>query len=237
MNSGLKTITQAVVLLVAGSIAGAQQPAPPSPAQDHIAALKTSMAASQAVLRQYQWIETVVVSVNGEQKSAQEFSCYYGADGKVAKVPLTQPPPEQQSRGLRGRIKAEAKKEMTDYMKEAVALIKQYIPPNSAKIQLAKEAGNVSFQPQPGNRVRITIANYVKPGDSLAIDVDLATNHPVQAKVTSTMDSDQEPVTATVNFGTLQNNAVYATDTVLNCQGKNLKVEIENTGYRPMAAP
>ena len=60
----------------------AQTPAP----QERIAAIKQSLQESQARLRSYEWIETTVVSLKGEEKSRKQNRCYYGAEGKVQKV-------------------------------------------------------------------------------------------------------------------------------------------------------
>ena len=68
-----------------------------------MASLKASLAANQAALKKYEWIETTVVSLKGEEKSRKQNRCYYGADGGVTKVPVTAPPPEQKKRGLRGK--------------------------------------------------------------------------------------------------------------------------------------
>ena len=228
MKTYLRVLTQSAVLLVSGSLVFAQQPT----VQERVAALKASLAASQAVLKQYEWVETTVVSLKGEEKSRQMDRCYYGADGKVQKIPLTTPPPEKKKRGLRGRIAEAKKEEMTDYMKEAVALVKLYIPPDQARIQAAKEAGKVTVQPLPGQRVRLTFADYVKPGDSLALDLDLGSNRPLAAKVSTYLDSQKEPVTLDVQFGTLQNNATYASTIMLEAKAKNLTVNVQNSGYR-----
>src|SRR5262245_47607837 len=109
----------------------AQQPS----AAERAAMLKATLAASQVVLRQYEWIETTVVSLKDEEKSRKQERCFYGADGKVTKVLLTQPAPEAKKRGLRGRIAEAKKEELTDYMKEAVALARQYVPPDHNRIQ------------------------------------------------------------------------------------------------------
>src|SRR5262245_39018523 len=79
-----------------------------SPAE-RAAVLKATMAASQAVLRQYEWIETTVVSLKGEEKSRKQQRCYYGADGGLQKVQVGDTPAAEKKRGLRGRI-AEKKK-------------------------------------------------------------------------------------------------------------------------------
>jgi len=215
-------------LLVAGGIASAQQPT----AEERVAALKAGMASSAATLRQYEWIETTVVNLKGEDKSTMQDRCYYGADGKIQKVPVAAPPPEKKKGGLRGKVIESKKEEMSDYMKEAVGLIKRYLPPDPAKIDAVKAAGKLSISPQPGNRVRLTFANYLKPGDSLTIEMGLADNSLYSANVASTMDSDKAPVTMAVQFGKLDNGATYEAQSVLDAKGKELKVTIQNSGYR-----
>ena len=59
-------------------------------AQDSVAALKQSMQQGQAKIRQYEWVETTIISLKGEEKARKQNRCYYGADGKVQKVPLDQ---------------------------------------------------------------------------------------------------------------------------------------------------
>ena len=71
-------------------------------AQQRVAALKQSMAASQQSLRKYEWIETTVTSHKGEEKSRVEKRVYYGADGKLAKMPLA-PRPRHERQARRAR--------------------------------------------------------------------------------------------------------------------------------------
>jgi len=221
----------AAVILTTPDFSMAQQPA----AAERVAALKASLAASQAALRQYEWIETTVVVVKDEEKSRTQKRCYYGADGKLTKVLLTQPAPEPQKRGLRGKIAESKKEEMADYMHEAVNLVRQYVPPDQARIQAVKDAGKVSIQLiDPGKRARLTFSDYLKSGDSLAMDMDLTNNLPVAANVNSYLDSQKEPVMLLVKFGTLNEGITYVSGAVLDAPGKSLKVVIENSGYRKM---
>ena len=219
---------QATLLILSAILAVAQSPA----VQERVVALKASLAASQAILKQYEWVETTIVSLKGEEKSRQLNRCYHGADGQVQKIPLTATPPAPTKRGLRGRIAASKKQELTGYMKEAVGLVRLYMPPDQARIQAARDAGRVTLQPLPDQRVRLTFTDYLKVGDALALEVDLASNRPLGARISTYLDSKKEPVTLDVRFGTLDNNATYAASVALDAKGKNLKVTVENTGYR-----
>ena len=225
-----KPLIPAVVLMLPLSLALAQQPT----AQERVVALKAQLAASQAILKQYEWVETTVVSLKGEEKARLVNRCYNGADGKVQKIPLVAPAPAKKKRGLRGRIAESKKEELTDYMKSAVALVKEYVPPEPVLIQRAKDAGKLSLSPQPGQRAQLTFTDYLKPGDSLAITVDLANNRPVEAKVSTYIDSANEPVTLAIKFGTLENNATYASSIALVAKAKKLTVNVQNSGYRKM---
>lgn len=227
----LKLKSCLTLLLAALALPGfAQQPT----AAERVAMLKATVAASQAVLRQYEWIETTVVSLKGEEKSRQQERCYYGADGKVQKVVLTQSAPAPKKRGLRGRIAESKQEELTDYMKEAVRLVKMYVPPDQGRIQAAKDAGKVSLQPLPGQRIRLTFSDYLKSGDSLALEVDLTSNRPLAASVNSYLDSDKEPVTLAVKFGALNDGTTYPSESVLEAKAKKLQVTVQNSGYRKM---
>jgi hypothetical protein len=52
--------------------------------------------------------------------------------------------------------------------------------------------------------------------------------------VNSYLDSDREPVTLSLTFGTLIDGTTYASSVVLNATGKQLKVTVQNSGYRKL---
>lgn len=218
-------------LVLLSTVALAQQTG-----QEHLLALKANLAASKAILKQYQWIETTIVSVNGEEKSRKMSRCYYGDDGTLQKIPLTPDEPQKKERGLRGRIAEHKREELTENMKKAASLVKRYNPPDAALIQAAKDAGNVSINPLSANRVRLTISNYLLQGDNFAVVVDTASNRPVEAIISTYMDSPDKSVTLNVQFGTLPSNATYASTIVLQTSAKDLTVTEQNTGYTKAGA-
>jgi hypothetical protein len=116
-------------------------------------------------------------------------------------------------------------------MKDAVTLMRQYVPPDPARIEAVKEAGKVTLQPSRP-RLRLTFADYLKPGDSLGVDVDLPSNRMLGVKVSTYLDSPQEPATLDVSFGALSDGTSYVSNMALNAQAKSLKVTIQNSGYR-----
>lgn len=207
----------------------AQQPTPAERASQ----LKATLDASQAVLRQYEWIEATVVSIKGEEKSRKQERCYYGADGGLQKVAETSTPPPAKKRGLRGKIAANKQEEMTDYMKSALALVKSYVPPSPAKLQAAKDAGKVSIDMlEPGKRARLNFRDYEKPGDNLGVEVDLVSNRPLGLKVATYLDSAKDAVTLDVRMGQLNDGTTYPSDVTLNAKAKKLTVTVKHSGYR-----
>lgn len=228
MNTLGKLIAGLFLLGFSGNSGVAQQPS----ASERAIALKASLAASQATLKNYEWVETTIVSLKGDEKSRQLNRCYHGAEGKVQKIPLTSAPEPATKRGLRGRIAEAKKEELTGYMKDAVELVKQYVPPEPVLIQKAKDNAKVTIQPLAGQRARLIFADYLKPGDTFAIEIDLANNRPLAASVASYLESKSDAVNLEVRFGTLEGNATYASSVVLNAPAKSLRVDLENSGYR-----
>ena len=224
-------ISLLALVLVCPGIAVAQAPQPS--VQERVAVLKGTFAASQANLRQYEWIETTVVSLNGEEKSRKQQRCYYGADGVLQKVLVDASPPPATKPGLRGRIIANKTAELTDYMKSAVSLVKSYLPPDPAKIQASQNAGKVSIQVlDPGKRAQVNFHDYQKPGDNLAVVINLTNNVVAGIGVSSYLDSPTDVVTLDAKMGQLNDGTIYTSDTTLNAAAKNLTVTIQNTGYR-----
>ena len=203
--------------------------------QQRVAALKQTVARDRQSIRQYEWIETTVITLKGEEKSREQKQCYYGAEGSLQKVPVSESPQEKK-RGLRGRIIEKKKEELTDYMKRAVALVKTYVPPDPAKIQAVKDAGNVSLDlPGAGKGARLNLRNYAKPGDVLSVEVDPASNRLVGLTVASYLDDPKDTVTLDVRFSSLQDGTGYPATEVLVTKAKDLSVNVTNSGYRKSA--
>jgi hypothetical protein len=136
--------------------------AAPTP-EERVAAIKTNLVTSQKNIKMYTWIETTTVSYKGEVKSTKVATCAYGADGKVVKTEAPDAAAGDSKRGLRKKIVDDKKADMTAYVESAVALVKGYVPPDPAKIQACKEAGNMTMTPvDPGKKARLDFKDYEK---------------------------------------------------------------------------
>jgi hypothetical protein len=205
--------------------------------EERVGALKASLAASQAALKQYEWIETTTISLKGEVKSQKQNRCYYGADGGVTKVPVAATPPPKKKGGLRGKIAANKKEEISEYMQRAVALVKWYVPPEPDRIQASKDAGKVSVDIlQPGKRIRLNFRDYYKPGDTLGVELDVTNNRLLGLTVKSYLDDPQDAVGLDARFGSLTDGSTYPDKITLDATAKNIKVALDNSGHRKMGS-
>jgi hypothetical protein len=210
--------------------------------QDRIAALKQSLAIGQKQLRQYEWIETTVISVKGEEKSRKQQRCYYGAEGTLQKVPIDSGQAAQQGGGGRGRrggrakeaIVEHKKEEMQDYMERAAALVHHYAPPNADLIEKSRAAGKFAVRPGQSGRVTLDFTDYLKAGDKLSIELDGAANRLLSLNVASYLDAPDDVVTLVAQLGALPDGTTYTAQSTLDATAKHVRVVIQNTGHRPM---
>ena len=203
--------------------------------QEKVAALKKSLAENQKRLHQYKWIETTVINMKGEEKSRVQKMCFYGPDGKVQKQQLSAPPAQQSHRGVKGKIAAEKKEEITEYMQQAAALVHQYVPPDAQRIQAVAAAGGVSVSPAGPGAAKLEFRDYLKAGDNLSINLDTASNSIQAMDVKSYLQSQQDPISLNVTFSRLNTGVSYPANIVLDAPAKHIQVVVQNSNYETLA--
>jgi hypothetical protein len=208
---------------------------PQQPISERVDAIKSSLAASQAALKKYEWIETTTISLKGDEKAEIVNRCYYGADGGVTKVPISKPAASS-GRGLKGKIAANKKEDLSESMKQAVELIKSYVPPDPAQIQKAKDAGKISVDIlEPNKRVRVNFRDFQKPGDTLGVEVEMTNNHLLGLSVKTYVKEAKDAVTMDAKFKQLTDGTTYMDAVVLNVTKDQLTVHLDNSGYKKAA--
>ena len=116
-----------------------------------------------------------------------------------------------------------------------MSLLQQYAPLDPAKINAAKEAGNVSISlPDAAGRVRVTMKNYLKPGDQVEVELDTAKNVLAGVSIASVLEQAQtkSPVAAKVGYAALGDGTLYPAKTALEISAQSLKVDLQNSGYK-----
>src|SRR5262245_23175044 len=225
------------VELLAAALSAASIIAQAPSSEDRAAALKEAIAQNQAALRQYTWVETTQISMKGEVKKQEEKQCYYGADGKVQKTPISGEPAPQATSGGGGRRGGRVKQavvekkvdEMKDYMEKVAALVHEYVPLDRERIQAAQAAGNVSVQPSSGGAASVVVKSYAKPGDSLTIGFDPAAKKLSSYQVNSYVEKPKDDqVTLAVTFGSLEDGTSYPERVVVDATAKKIQVTVTN---------
>jgi hypothetical protein len=203
--------------------------------QQKAVAAKEAAARNQQALRSYSWITKTELSLKGEVKNTKIESCQYGADGKVHKTELSEPPePPKKQRGLRGKIVAKKTGEMKKELEDSAALVHSYIPPEPEKIQAAIAASKVTITPGAG-AAAIRIADYEKAGDSLTLTMDSESKSIRQIAVDTWLEKPDKKVTLSVTFQSLPDGTNYAAETLLSIPGDKIEVRVENSNYQKLA--
>jgi ribosomal protein L21E len=224
-----------LVTVMFGSYAlpvSAQEPTP----AERVVALKAYLLESKTVLRQYEWTETIIVSIDGNEKCRMQHHCYYGADGLVQYVSMDQNASKNKSYLGCDKNNLAGKQELNVYIEDVLRLIRQYIPLNPSGIQAVTENDKLSFNiTDPAKQGRLTIRDFVLNGDRVDLDLDLTSNSPVALNINSYYNSKRDPLTLAVTFGSLYGSAAFAREMILVSRPNKLKVTLQNTEFRKVA--
>ena len=201
--------------------------------KETIAMIKTNLTESKAKMKNYEWIETTTTFLKGEEKSKQQNQCYYSLDGKLTKVATGGTTQAKEKGGIRGKVIANKKEEMGDYVAKAIAKVQTYLPPDGGKIQQIYDGGKVGIQIlEPGKKFKLDFPDYLEKGDILSITVDKVNKKLVALAITTSVDNPSEKVIFNVKYSDLPDGTQYAGETSLDAQAKNLKIVIVNSGFK-----
>ncbi len=201
--------------------------------QQKLAAVKAVAAENKQQLHQYQWTETIQLTLKGDAKEPQSSLCQYGPDGQVQKTPIGAPPPDPSGGRLKQRIIEKKKAEIQGYMGQVKGLLSLYVPPDAQRMQDAYAAGNFALNPIPG-AVNLVFTNYAQPGDRMTIKFDTAAKKILTVDVNTYLDEAKDAVTLHVRMATLPNGPNYAQQTVINAKAKSLVVTTTNSNYQKL---
>jgi hypothetical protein len=210
-------------------------PAEAQELQEKLAASKQAAAQNQQALRSYTWIEKTELSLKGEVKSTKVDSCRYGADGKVQKTPIVEPPPAEKKGGLRGKVVAKKTGEMKAELEAAVALVHRYVPPVPEKMQAVMTAGTASIAQTGPGAAALRFPGYEKGNDSLTLTFDTAVKALRQIDVATSLDKPSDAVTFRVTMQSLPDGTSYPANIVLGIPASRIEVRITNTNYQKLA--
>ncbi len=122
---------------------------------------------------------------------------------------------------------------MADYIAKAVEKIKAYLPPAGEKIQQIYGAGKVSIQIlEPNKKFKLSFPDYMLQGDVLAISVDKTAQKLMALNVSTYIDKPEDKVVFDVTYKDLPDGTQYPVTTSLVAAAKDLKIVIEQSGFK-----
>lgn len=204
--------------------------------QETVAMIKKNLTDSKQNIKKYEWLETTTTSYKGEDKNVKQNQCYYSVDGKLTRVATGATTDAKAPGGIRGKVAANKKEEMADYIKAAIAKIQTYLPPDANKIQQIYAAGKVSIQVlEPGKKFKLSFPDYNETGDMLSISVDKANQKIMAIDVSTSVDKPSEKVIFNITYSNLPDGTQYAGTTTLDAKTKEVKIVIVNSGFKKAA--
>jgi hypothetical protein len=229
--NGKRLITIAVVTIVGVLVGFAQNPE----LQQKVAEVKQAMAANKQALAQYTWLETVTVSLKGEQKKQEHFQVRLGPDGKPQKQSLDAPQEAAPSGGrLKQHVVEKKKDEYKEYVDQIKDLIQQYVPPDKDMLEQAAQKGNVALGPAGGapGEYRLVLSNYVKPGDNMTLVFDRAQKALVNVSIASYLSDPSDAVKVSVSFTGIPGGPGHVDSEMIDGVSKQLAIVIANSNYQ-----
>jgi hypothetical protein len=190
-------------------------------AAEGVEVLKQLLQESLDRLRAYEWTETTVVRLKGDEKARRLSRCHYRIDGKIQRDVVSIAAPQKK------------KEELADYIERAITLIRYYVPPDLAEIQRIQNLGRASIHViEPEKRVSVEFHDYRLQGDKLNVEVDLGNNRLAGLHVSSFLGETRDPVSLEVRFGVLSDGSSYPAEALLEAGAKKLNVGVTNSEHR-----
>jgi hypothetical protein len=200
--------------------------------QRKLAAVEKFAAENQAALRRYAWMETVRFLLKDELRSTWQFSCRYGADGRVVRIPVGPPPPGTTAGPFAPKPGRESKEELEATVAKVRAVVALYVPPETKKLQEAFQAGRVRTERPIQGEALLRIADYARTGDSVLLDFRTDLRKLVRLQAASYLDDPSQAVAIDVRYATLPDGTNHPGTVEVSEQRTAMRVMIETSDYR-----
>ena len=122
---------------------------------------------------------------------------------------------------------------MADYIAKAIDKINAYLPPDGDKLQQIYAVGTMAVQIlDPGKKFKLSFPDYLQKGDMLSLSLDKQNQKLMAVSVSTYIDDPSGKVIFDVNYGNLPDGTQYIATTTFIAQAKELKIVVENSGFR-----
>jgi hypothetical protein len=235
-STAIAVLVSAVIPALAFSSMWSQDLTVPAPLQQKVQAIQNASRENQQRLQVYQWIETTTVTVNGNPMAPQPSICRYTSDGTVSKTPLgpQSPAPTPKGGPLKRHVEEKKIEEAQESLAEIRNLVASYLPLEQGSLQRAYQTNRVDFEHNGTAGNSVVIHDFVKPGDTLSLDLNVATMVVRHIRINSYFASPADVMSADVQFATLPDGTRYPAVTSITAPDKSISIlTVQSAFSRP----
>jgi hypothetical protein len=177
-------------------------------------------------LMQYEWKSRTEIQRDGETRKDQLVLMRYDSNGELQQAVIaTTPEPDLPTRGLRGLIARNKKKDFMEKVEDLRHLVKSYSEPDTMQRFMA----TAKVTPQQ-SMVQLKAYDVIQSGDSMTIWVDMMTKKQRRVEIQTSMN--EKPVKIVSEFHDIgPSGPTYMSRNQVNYSGTSLVIITQNFDY------
>lgn len=198
------------------------------PTKDELAAIEQAQLTNQTKLSHYTWQETRFISVNGEAVDYRLYSVSIGANGQYQRNLVTE------HTGHEAIFEPNKKEQLSQYgpyAQQLCELANQYISLNSVRLTGANSRSDMVLLHEDDS-IKLTIKNYSKPGDYVAMTINQRTHRLLRVRAKSYLTGPQDAVTIQAEFAELPDGTNHLATAEIDSVSRHLTVKLTNWSYQ-----
>ena len=198
------------------------------PTKDELAAIGEAQLTSQTKLSNYTWQETQFISVSGEAVDYRLYSVSIGANGQYQRNLVTE---HTGQAAIFEPSVAEQLSPYGPYAQQLCELANQYTTLSSKQLTDANGREGIVLLLKD-DLIKLTIKNYSKPGDSVAMSINQHTHRLLTVQAKSYLTDPQNAVTIQAEFAELPDGTNHIATTEIDSISRHLTVKLTNSSYQ-----
>jgi len=177
-------------------------------------------------LMQYEWKSRTEIQKDGETKKDQLVLMRYDSNGELQQAVIaSSPEPDLPTRGLRGLIAKNKKKDFMEKIEDLRHLVKAYNEPDTMQRFMA----TAKATPEQ-NVVQLKAYDVIQSGDSMTVWLDMISKKQRRVEIQTSMN--EKPVKIVSEFQDIGSNGpTYMSRNQVNYSGTSLVIITQNFDY------
>jgi len=204
----------------------------------YLSVLKNIFAKSKVSLAMYTWQQQETVIVKGKTRKQELYEVEVSREGRIERTPIQLPDdaaPGTTNPGLREWMIQKKARELDDYAQQIRELTQSYVPPDLQRLEEGLRQGGLKLQTgSEPEEIRLTVHDYLKPGDNMTLVLNRTGGQLRAIKVLSYLKNREDQVTVSAQFAELADGTNYMSNMVANGSRKSVTIATENLDHRKM---